>query len=340
MRRRRVLLLCHEDLVPPESREGFDPDAIHPWRAEFCVASALRELGHELHVVGVSDDVHAIGRAIERIRPHAVFNQLVELRDEGAFAVHVVAYLELLGVAYTGCNPLGLSIARDKALAKKLLLHHGVPTPDFRVFPKGRAVRVSKDLAWPMIVKSLDEESSRGISQASIVHDAEALARRVAFVHETLDTSAIAERYVPGRELTVGILGNDRIETLPVWELHFRKLPKGKAPIASERVKWDRAYQKKIGVASGPALIEPATAERIADIARDSYRALGLSGYARLDLRLSSDGSVNVIEANPNPDLADVEDFALAAAHGGTPYPRLIERILELGIAYRAPGRR
>jgi D-alanine-D-alanine ligase len=269
-----------------------------------------------------------------------VFNQLVELRDVGAFAVHVVGYLEVLGVAYTGCNPLGLAIARDKALAKRLLRYHGVPTPDFWVFPRGAAVRIPKGLPWPVIVKSLDEESSRGVSQASIVRDAAALARRVAFVHENVGTSAIAERYVAGRELTVGILGNERLETLPPWELHFRNLPKSTQPIATERVKWDREYQKRIGVASGPALIEPAIGERIADLARDSFRALGLSGYARLDLRLSPDGSVHVIEANPNPDLADVEDFALAASQGGTPYAHLIQRILELGIAYRAPGRR
>jgi D-alanine-D-alanine ligase len=340
MRKLRVLLLCHEDLVPPESWEGLDPDAIHPWRAEFSIASAMRELGHEVHVAGASDDVHAIGRAVEDVRPHVVFNQLVELRDEGAFAVHVVAYLELLGVPYTGCNPLGLSLARDKALAKRLLRQQGVPTPEFHVFPKGRAVRAPKGLAWPWIVKSLEEESSRGLSQDSVVRGEDELARRVRFVHEEVGTAAIAERYVAGRELTVGILGNDRVETLPVWELHFRNLPKGTLPIATERVKWNRAYQKKLGVASGPAWIEPAVAERVAEVARDSFRALRLSGYARLDLRLPEDGDVQVIEANPNPDLADVEDFALAAAHGGTPYPRLIQRIVDLSLAYPAPGRK
>jgi len=339
MKQRRVLLLCHEDLVPPASREGFDPDAIHPWRAEFCVASALRELGHAVQVLGVSDDLQPVREAVEDLAPHAVFNQLVELRDVGAFAVHVVAYLELLGVAYTGCNPLGLALARDKALTKRLLRESGLPTPAFAVFPKGRRVQAPEGLPWPLIVKPLDEESSRGISQASIVRSERELVRRVAFVHEELGSAAIAERYVQGRELTVGILGNDRLETLPVWELHFRKLPKGTAPIATERVKWNRAYQKRIGVASGPAWIEPSIASRIGELARRGFRAIGLSGYARLDLRLSDDGHVHVIEVNPNPDLADVEDFALAAVHGGRSYPQLIQRILELGIAFPAPGR-
>ncbi|HKJ24343.1 MAG TPA: D-alanine--D-alanine ligase [Myxococcota bacterium] len=340
MRKLRVLLLCHEDLVPPESREGLDPDAIHPWRAEFCVAQALRELGHAVEIVGLRDEIDPLGRAVADFAPDVVFNQLVELRDVGAFAVHVVAYLELLGVAYTGCNPLGLAIARDKALAKKLMLHHGIPTPAFVAVPKGQAVRVPQGLEFPMIVKSIDEESSRGVSQASIVRNAGELARRVAFIHRTVGTGAIAERFVAGRELTVGILGNERPETLPVWELHFRNLPKGTAPIATERVKWDRAYQKRIGVASGPAILEPAVAARVAEIGRATYRALGLSGYARLDLRLSPDGAVHVIEANPNADLADVEDFALAAVHGGMTYPELIQRLLTLGLAHRAPGRR
>jgi D-alanine-D-alanine ligase len=338
-RRLRVVLLCHEDLVPPDPNARIDPDGIYDWQAEYTVGMALRELGHDVQVLGVSDDVLPIRQCVEGFQPHVVFNQLVELRDVGAFAVHVVSYLELLGVPYTGCNPRGLTIARDKALSKKILRYHRVPTPAFRAFPLGRKVRVPKRVPYPMIVKSLDEEASRGVSQASIVWDDEALVERVEFVHRHVGSGAIAEQYVEGRELTVGILGNDRLRTFPVWELSFANLPEGTEPIATERVKWDRKYQKKLGVTTGPADLPDAVAARIARLARRCFRALNLSGYARLDLRLSEDGVVHVIEANPNPDLTDDEDFALAAARAALPYPRLIQRILSLGIAYRAPGR-
>lgn len=340
MKKLRVLLLCHEDLVPPDSREGFDPDVIHDWQSEYAVADAIRELGHDLQVLGVSDDVLPIGHCVAGFEPHVVFNQLVELRDVGAFAVHVVSYLELLGVPYTGCNPQGLTLARDKGLSKKILRYHRIPTPSFLVLPVGRKPRIPKRVAWPLIVKSLDEEASRGVSQASIVWDAGALAERVEFVHRNVGTAAIAEQYVQGRELTVSVLGNERLTTLPVWELRFASLPEGTEPIATERVKWDRDYQKRLGVENVPAELPAELAKRIARVARRSYRALALSGYARLDLRLSEDGRIHVIEANPNPDLMDDEDLALAAASVGIAYPRLIQRIIQLGIAYRAPGRR
>jgi len=338
-RKLRVLLLCHEDLVPPLPFPEFDPDAIYEWAAEYAVANALRALGHEVQILGVSDDVQPIRQCVEGFEPHVVFNQLVELRDVGAFAVHVVSYLELLGVPYTGCNPRGLTLARDKALSKKILRYHRVPTPAFFDFPLGRRVHVPRRAPYPMIVKSLDEEASRGVSQASIVWDDEALAERVEFVHRNVESGAIAEQYVEGRELTVALLGNDRLKVFPVWELSFANLPEGTEPIATERVKWDRAYQKKLGVTTGPADLPEAVTARIARIARRSFRALNLSGYARLDLRLSEDGRVHVIEANPNPDLTDDEDFALSAGRAELAYPSLIQRILRLGIAYRAPGR-
>jgi len=337
MKRLRVLLLCHEELVPPETLP--DPDEIYDFQAEYCVAVGLRELGHDVQVLGISDDVLPIRHCVEGFAPHVVFNQLVELRDTAAFAVHVVSYLELLGVPYTGCNPRGLTLARDKALSKKILRYHRVPTPRFLSFPHGRSVRVPKRTRYPMIVKSLDEEASRGISQASIVRSEEELIERVDFVHRNVGSGAIAEQYVEGRELTVGILGNERLRTFPPWELSFANLPDGTEPIATERVKWDRKYQRKLGVTTGPAKLSEAAAARIARIARRCFRALALSGYARLDLRLSEDGTVHVLEANPNPDLTDDEDFALGAERAGLVYPDLLQRIMSLGLRYRGPGR-
>jgi len=337
LKRLRVVLLCHADLVPPTDLSGYDPDEIHDWRAEYDAAWALEHLGHETRTLGVSDDVHPIRQCVESFQPHVVFNQLVELRDVGAFAVHVVSYLELLGVAYTGCNPQGFTLARDKALSKKILRFHRIATPSFLVFPADRRPRVPKRLPYPLIVKSVDEDASRGLSQASIVHDEEALRDRIDFMHRHVGSRAIAEQYIEGRELTVGVLGNDRLTTFPVWEMRFENLPDGAAPIATERVKWNRAYQKRLGIETGPADLEPDVATRIGRVARRAFRALELSGYARLDLRLTEAGRLYVIEANPNPDLCQEEDFALAAEKAGIPYPKLVQRILNLGRRYRPP---
>jgi D-alanine-D-alanine ligase len=229
-------------------------------------------------------------------------------------------------------------LARDKALSKKIFRYYRIPAPAFHVFRAGRAIRVPKDLDFPRIVKTVDEEASLGIAQASIVRDEEKLRERIDFVHRRLGTDAIAEQYIDGRELTVSVIGNERLQTFPVWELFFDNLPPGSNPIATERAKWDRDYQLRTGIATGPAEDLPdALARRIAHIVKRSYRALHLSGYARLDLRLTEDGRVYVIEANPNPDLRREEDFAASAAEAGLTYPQLLQRLVNLGLRHRSP---
>jgi len=184
----------------------------------------------------------------------------------------------------------------------------------------------------------VDEEASLGISQASVVSDLQKLKERVEFVHRSVGTDAIAEEYVEGRELTQSILGNERLQAFPPWELFFDKLPEGSLPIATARAKFDRKYQARVGIDSGPAReMPPATAARIARLCKRVYRVLGLSGYARLDLRLAADGQVYVIEVNSTPDVAEGEDFADSAKAVGLSYTQLIQRIVTLGIAH---GRR
>jgi D-alanine-D-alanine ligase len=334
----RVLVLTHEDLVPPDSLDGLSEKQALSVRKEYDVAAGLRELGHEVQVLGVSHDLLPIRQHVEGFRPHVVFHLLMEFQDIAVYQAHVASYLELLRVHYVGCNPRGLLLARDKALSKTILRYHRIPSPIFTVFPLGRAVRVPRRLGYPLIVKSVDEEASLGIAQASVVHDGDHLQERVAFVHRRLETDAIAEQYIPGRELTIGVVGNDRLQTFPVWEMFFENLPEGSEPIATERVKWDPAYQRRVGIDTGPAKELPGPlADQIARLARRTYRALGLSGYARIDLRLSEDGRVYVIEANPNPDLSREEDFAESAKAAGLEYPALLQRLLNLGLRHRSP---
>lgn len=340
MRRLRVVLLCHEDLVPPESLEGRTQEQILEVRTEYDVAAALEELGHEVQILGVREEIAPIRLCAQEFRPHVVFNLLMEFRDIGVFAIHVVAYLELLGVSYTGCNPQGLTLARNKALAKKILRYHRVPTPGFLVLRRGRRPRIPGRIRYPLIVKSVDEDASWGVSQESVVYDEAALRERVDFVHRRVGTHALAEEYVEGRELTIGILGNQRLQTFPIWEMRFERLPEGSLPIATEHAKWNPGYQERVGIETGPAKLSEDVADRIARMAKRAYRALELSGYARLDLRLEEDGHVYVIEANPNPDLAADEDFAEAAQKAGHDYPQLVQRILTLGRSYRPAWQR
>ena len=309
MRRLRVLCLMHDYLVPPEDDSKYDISV--PWKTEFDVKNTLEVMGHEVRVVGVADDLAVMRTATKDFAPHIVFNLMENFTEVGVFDQNIVSYLELLKVPYTGCNPRGLMLSRDKALSKQLLSYHRIPVPDFTVFRVGRPVQRPKRLTFPLIVKSLTQEASIGISQASVVESDEKLRERVHFIHRSVGTDAIVERYIPGRELYVGIVGNLALKVFPVWELNLGNLPRENWRIATERVKWSGPYQEKHGIMSGPALgLDDGVAERIQRLCKRVYRTLDLSGYARIDLRLTDDGRVYVLEANANPQIAYGEDFA------------------------------
>src|SRR5688572_14975662 len=329
----RILALVHDHLVPPEDTTGIDILEAE-WKMEYDVIETLRELGHTVHVLGIHDDLSGIRPTAEDFKPHIVFNLMEAFAGVTTFDQNVVSYLELLRLPYTGCNPRGLILARDKALSKKLLAYHRVRVPEFTVVRPGRKPVLPKRLTFPMIVKSLFYEASAGISQASVVENHEQLARRVSFIHEKLGTAAIVEQFVDGRELYVGVLGNERLDVFPIWEMSFDKMPDNRWKIATERVKWSTQYQKRHGIMTDRARVVPVLADQMQRIAKRSYRALDLNGYARIDFRMDEEGRMYVLEANPNPNMAYGEDFAESAEVAGLPYERLLERIITLGLRW------
>ena len=334
-KRLRVLALVNENLVPPESLEGKSEREIDEWKTEFDVITTLRELGHWVEVLGVSDDLTPIRRAIIKEKPHIAFNLLEEFHGVVTYDNAIVSYLELMRQPYSGCNPRGLLLSKDKALSKKILAYHRIPSPKFAVFPIGRKVNRPRKLQFPIFVKSVIDDASLGISQASVVHDDKELAERVAFIHEHTHADALAEEFIEGRELYVGVLGNERLQTLPVWELKFTN---SDVPvIATRKVKWDRKYQEKLGVETMLAEdLGPSLEAKISRICKKVYNSLDLSGYARMDLRLRND-RVYVLEANANPNLSYGEDFAESAEVAGITYEDLLSKIIALGMRYRAP---
>ncbi|MFO0774840.1 MAG: D-alanine--D-alanine ligase [Nitrospiraceae bacterium] len=335
MKKLRVLVLMHEDLVPPQELNGRDPKTTE-WKTEYDVVSTLQKLGHDVLPLGVRSDLGVIRTAIEQWKPHVAFNLLEEFDGLAVYDQNVVSYLELLHMPYSGCNPRGLMLARDKSLSKKLFSYHRIPFPDFTVFPIGRQVRRPETLPFPLIVKSVSEEASLGISQASIVNDDEKLRERVAFIHESVRTGALVERYIEGRELYVGIFGNANLHVLPTWELMMDRMPEEAWRIATERVKWSRGYQQKYGIESGPARNLPdGVSDKVQHLARRVYRALGLSGYARIDFRLDTQGQIFVLEANPNPQISRDEDFAESARKADWAYSDLLQELLNLGLRWR-----
>jgi D-alanine-D-alanine ligase len=251
-----------------------------------------------------------------------------------------VVYLELMRQAYTGCNPRGMMVSRDKVLTKQVLAAHRIATPAFQLYPYRRRFRPPRRLRFPMFVKSATEDASLSIAQASVVDDMQSLRERVEFIHDHVQSDALVEEYIDGRELYIGVLGNTRLTTLPVWEMDFGNLTNAQTRIATRKVKWDRKYQERHGIATGRAEnLEPDVQQRLAHLAKRIFRALHMSGYARLDLRMRSDGTVFLLEANANPDLTYGEDFAESAHSVGIDYGHLLTRIVNLGRSYRPEWR-
>lgn len=334
MKKLRVSVLMHERFVPPDSVEGLGEKDLAPFKTEYDVTRGLRALGHEVMPLGIGDDLAPLRLNLRTFKPDIIFNLLEEFAGIDTYVPYVLGYLELAKQPYTGCNPRGMMIACNKGLSKKILRYHRIRTPDFEVVPVGAKVPLPVRIPFPLIVKSATSHGSVGIAQCSVVTDDQKLVDRVNFIHEQLGTGAIVEQYIEGRELYVGVLGNDRLQTLPIWEIFFEKLSESAPRIVTEKMKWDASYQERAGIATRAAAELPAGLDKaIPRLCKRIYHALSQTGYARMDLRLTPDGHVYLLESNPNPQLAHGEDFAESANAGRISYEKLLQKILNLGLS-------
>lgn len=205
--------------------------------------------------------------------------------------------------------------------------------PDFVTIARGQRIARPRRLKFPILVKPLKEEASLGISQASFVETDEQFNERVQFIHEKFVSDVIAEEYIEGREFYVSLLGNHRLQVFPIRELIFKEVPPDEPKIATYRAKWDEEYRKRWGLQNQFAEgLDPGLVRGIEQTCKRIYHLLTIDGYARLDFRVTAANEVYFIEANPNPMLAADEDFAQSALKAGLPFPRLIDRILRLGL--------
>ena len=340
MKPSRVLVVLHPSLMPPDTLEGQDSKSVAEWRTEYDVIQTLRAGGHEVRALGVLDSIAELRTTIADWQPDVVFNLLEEFDGIVSYDQHVIAFLEMLRQPYTGCNPRGLLLSRDKALCKQVFAFHRIPSPQFAVFRRGQRITLPRRLRYPLFVKSTTDDASLGIAQASVVEDKPQLKERIEFVLEQHKSDVLVEEYIEGRELYVGVLGNERLTRFPVWELNFGSMPTSGSAIATRKVKWDAKYRAKYGIDSAPSSDLPAGVEAKLDrLSRRMYRALGLTGYARMDFRMRADGSLYALEANANPHLAEDEDFARSAAAAGKNYGELLDSIVKLGLTYPAQWR-
>lgn len=303
---------------------------------EYQVGGALVENGHEVLLIGIHDDPREILDRCAEWRPDLVMNCVEGFRNDDHLDYLFPALLEAGGHRYTGSAPLGLLVSRDKAISKQILSYHGIRVPGFLTWRVEEEVEQAPDLRFPLIVKPLAADASAGIAQASVVEDKEALRERVAFVHQRFEQPAIAEEFIPGRELYASMIGNgDQLEPLPLTELVFDKeKTEPEERIATQSAKWDEPYRKRKGIRNVFARpVSSAARERIDEICHTAFRALWLRDYARIDLRLTEEDELWVLEANANPFLSRGHEIANAAEKAGMPYPRFIQRIVDEAMA-------
>ncbi len=303
------------------------------WKTEAGVLAALDEAGHPNEHLAMFDDLDLLRQKLQTFSPDVIFNLADTFRNNPTFDTHIVSFLAMYGLPFTGCGPSGLTLCKHKGISKKILSYHRIHTAEFVIFPRGKRIARPKRLKFPILVKPLKEEASYGIAQASFVENDEQFTERVQYIHEKLDGDVIAEEYIEGRELYVSIIGNHRLQVFPIRELVFREVPPDEPKIATYKAKWDEAYRKRWGLENRFAEgLEPAVVRNIESVCKRIYHLLTIDGYARLDLRLTAKNEVYFIEANPNPILAPDEDFAQSALKAGLSYPQLIDRIARLGL--------
>ena len=302
-------------------------------KTEANVLDALRELGHVTEHLAIFDDLDLIQQKLQSFEPHVIFNLADQFKNNRAFDQHIVSFLAMHGVPFTGCGSSGLTLCKHKGISKKILGYHRIHVPDFVIIPRGQRIGRPKRLKFPILVKPLKEEASCGISQASFVETDEQFKERVQFIHEKFDSDVIAEEYIAGRELYVSILGNHRLQVFPIRELIFKEVPPDEPKIATYRAKWDEEYRQRWGLQNQFAEgLDPAVVRDIELTCKRIYHLLTIDGYARVDLRLTPRNEVYFIEANPNPILAADEDFAQSALKANLSYAQLIDRIIRLGL--------
>jgi D-alanine-D-alanine ligase len=295
-----------------------------------AVRAALEE---RYEVVMIEADEHAFGK-ICKIRPFFAFNMAEGLYGASREA-QIPAILEMLRIPYLGSDPLTLSVCLDKSRTKEILSYYQIPTAPFTVV---RSLEMEAHVTFPAIVKPLHEGSSKGIFNSSVVRDTDELEREVRTVLFTYKQPALVEEFLPGREFTVGILGNgDEIRILPIVEIMFDALPTGVNHIYSFEAKWIwDSTTRPLDIFQCPADIDAGLREEIETICKNSYRVLNCRDWSRIDVRLDAHGEPQIIEINPLPGILprpeDNSCLPKAARAAGMSYNQLINTVVDIAM--------
>ncbi len=308
----------------------FEVEELTPIEEYELMAEKLSKSGFKAYPLNISDDLGILVKDITKNKPDVIFNFMELYKENARLEMNIVGLLELLGIPYTGANPMALANCQSKVLAKRILNSYGIRTARY-ILIRQVSNRYDHDLKYPLIIKPAFEDASVGIENNSIVEDSKSLRERVNYTLSFFQQPALVEEYIEGRELNIAVLGDNDPAALPISEIDFSQMPDHLYNIVSYQAKWDpnhEAYHKTIP--SCPAKLPKRIEMKAKQIALNVFKIMGCRDYARIDMRLSVDNKLYVLEVNPNPDLTESAGFMRSAEAAGYSYIETLKKIIDL----------
>jgi D-alanine-D-alanine ligase len=308
----------------------FEVDSLTPMEEYEIIAKKLKRVGFDAYTLNLKDDIFSLLDLVKQNPPDVIFNFAEIYKEQPRLEMNLVGLYELIGIPYTGASALTLANCQSKFLTKKLLNFHGIKTARFQLFdiiPE----EFKLETKFPVIVKPAYEDASVGIENESIVYNTNALRKRLEFVFSQFNQPALIEEFIEGREFNVSVTGDLKPKVLPISEIDFSRMPDHLHNIVSYQAKWDphhESYHKTIPIC--PANISKDLEEKIKHTAIAAFKIMGTRDYARVDMRVTSDEEVYVLEVNPNPDLTEGAGFMRSAHASGLSYSQALKKIVML----------
>ncbi len=310
----------------------FEVEDLTPMEEYKILAQKLNKLGFETYTLNIKDNINRTLESLQSKKPDVVFNFVEIFKENSLLEMNIVGLYELLGIPYTGAPAMALANCQNKVMAKKLLISNGIRVPSY-FLTKKKLNRYQHSLNYPLLVKPSLEDASVGIENDSIVTSAKELKERIHYVIKYFDQPVLVEEFIEGRELNVAVLGDRRLKVLPISEIDFSRMPDHLYNIVSYQAKWDpnhESYHKTIPKC--PAKLPKKIEERAKAIALKAFKIMGCRDYARVDIRLSKDKKLYVLEVNPNPDLTDGAGFMRSAGASGLSYAQALKKIILMAL--------
>jgi D-alanine-D-alanine ligase len=321
------------EIPEPEFKAYFEVSKMTPMEEFDCIAEKLNNVGFQAYTINIKDDLGLMLKNLTGQKPDVIFNFVEIFKDNPRFEMNIVGLYELMGIPYTGAPAMALANCQNKILAKRLLSSSGIRIPPFFIVYT-RMSRYTHKLKYPLFVKPAFEDASVGIENESIVTNSKELRSRIEHVLKFFSQPVLVEEFIEGRELNVSVMGDKRLRVLPISEIDFSTMPDHLHNIVSYQAKWDphhESYHKTIPVC--PAPLPKNIEKRAKEIAFKAFKVMGCRDYARVDIRLSKDNKLYVLEVNPNPDITEGAGFMRSAGHAGMSYAQALKRIVKYALS-------